>query len=348
MLIIFSNCIQNGNHCIEKLNCHENQQQLECIQDKQERASNYYQGKCYSKSCDQAPDIVRSIILRQLFENEIEECVPKKNGGFKNKPIFCNQLETQDACQTINYLSDIYIWNQTQQFVKQKNVLVPLQLLIIQFKNWLNDYECISILEVGCVDNFDNCNKIKNLKSYECFEEECLSLNFPKYDTDLKCSERMNICKFNYQTQSCINTECQNFSELKCDQDFQMNKFLISRGCIHKRCESASLLYNSYEDCQNWDIRLSNKSKDAQLNILNVVNFLINNNLHHKQDIPCFWNIQTKECEFQTCQNVLLLFTSREQFQEWLKYHNQKCLNKQRGRGIEQFASCQKLSDELQ
>ncbi|CAD8098543.1 unnamed protein product [Paramecium sonneborni] len=368
------NCTTNGIQCIERQECKLYQYQSGCVIDNKERPCIYYQGQCYTKNCASSPETVKSMIECQMFDNQDQYCVPQKKGGCKIKPNNCDQLETQDSCQMVNQLSGRYcIWNELQQICKIKQCMdAPLNFEHEQCIKWLNDYDCISKLGNGCIDNVDNCKDIKNLKSCiinrnhkkcviendQCYEEECKSFKYPKYDTDKKCSDRLNICTYNYLTKTCVNKECQNLSENECNNDYEMNKCLLPTGCVHKRCESASIYLSSYEDCQNWDIRCTINvilTQDTQYLNGCITKFLECNQFKHQlqcrstlQGIPCYWNIQIKQCQFQTCDNAPISFNTISQCQEWVKYHNQKCVNKLNGGCIEQFPLCQQLTDELQ
>ncbi|CAD8084492.1 unnamed protein product [Paramecium primaurelia] len=369
-----SNCTSNGSQCIEKSTCQSYTKQQGCVIDNLGNPCIYYQGQCYQKSCVQAPIIVKSMLQCQLFDYGNQFCVPKRNGGCKITPNQCDQLETQDSCQIVNQLLGRFcIWDERIQICKVKECKdAPLNFDHNQCIYWLDDYECISGQGNGCIQNFENCNDIKNLKSCvknknrkqcviendECFEEECKSFKYPKYDTNQKCSDRLSICTYNYLSKSCVNKICENLSEKECNYDFEMNKCLIPSGCQHKRCESASLHLSTYEDCQNWDIKCT-------INVIVTIDMVYQNGCITKylecnqfkyqqqckstlQGIPCYWNIELKQCEFQTCNNAPLSFVTISQCQEWVKYHNQKCVNKQNGGCIEQFPQCQQLTEELQ
>ncbi|CAD8178245.1 unnamed protein product [Paramecium octaurelia] len=368
------NCTTNGIHCIERLSCHLYQFQSGCIRDNQGMTCVYYQGRCYSKTCDQAPYTVKSMIQCQLFQSESQECVPKRNGGCMNKPNLCNQLETQDACQIVTQNDgDLCFWINQQSICKVKECVdAPLNFDHDQCISWLHDYECIGSLGNGCIQNVENCNQIKNLKSCvknknkkkcviengECVEEECFNFKYPLYDSHQKCQDRMSLCIYNYLNKSCVNKECQNLSEKDCNYDFNFNKCFLPSGCAHKRCELAQLSKNSYEDCQNWDVRCT-----INIVVINneqfiygcITQYLDCNQYKYQQQcrstlqgIQCYWNLEKSECEFQTCNNAPISFNTINQCQEWVKYHNQKCVNKQNGGCIEQFPLCEQLTEELQ
>ncbi|CAK60850.1 unnamed protein product, partial (macronuclear) [Paramecium tetraurelia] len=360
------NCTTNGIHCIERLSCYQYRFQSGCVRDNQGKSCVYYQGRCYSKTCDQAPDIVKSMIQCQLFENESQECVPKRNGGCMNKPNLCNQLETQDACQmNIQYNGGLCFWNDQNSICKVKECVdAPLNFDHDQCISWLHDYECIGSLRNGCIQNVENCNQIKNLKSCvknknkkkcviengECFEEDCFNFKYPIYDSHQKCQDRMSVCTYNYLNKSCVNKECQNLSEKECNYDFNFNKCFLPSGCAHKRCESAQISQNSYEDCQNWDVRCTINIvviNNAQL----IYGLLIIMSINPYKEYLVIGIYKHRKCEFQTCNNGSLAHSIilNQMLQIGLRYSQLENVSyKQNGGCIEQFSQCEQLTEELQ
>ncbi|CAD8134052.1 unnamed protein product [Paramecium pentaurelia] len=368
------NCTTNGHRCIKKLDCDQYQNSNSCVEDINGNKCIYYKGKCYQKNCINAPNFINNMIECQAFQIKDIICVPKKIGGCIISPQQCQELETEDSCLSIKELDGKQcFWQEQQKVCKIKQCSdAPLQYNHIDCINWLDDYLCIRGIDNGCIDNVDDCTKILNLQSCvkdklnrkcmiengQCVEEKCQNLQFPFYDNIFACENKLNICTFSQYIKTCINKECSQLEDRQCNFDYNMNKCIQLPGCIHKKCESASVYYGTHEECESWDIRCTiNKGIINQIPYRNgcITKHLDCTDFKYEiqcitslQGIPCFWNQINNQCEFHNCNNAPLSLQTLVDCQKWVQYHNIKCINKQNGGCIQQATNCQGLNDQVQ
>ncbi|CAD8133826.1 unnamed protein product [Paramecium octaurelia] len=367
-------CTTDGYRCIKKLECQQYDNSYSCVEDSKGNKCIFYKGKCLQKNCQSAPSFINTMIECSTFQSNDVICVPKLKGGCQETPQQCDQLETEDSCNSIKELEGKQCFWQIQQNVcKIKQCTdAPLQYSHIDCIGWLDDYACIGGLRNGCIENVDDCSKIQNLKSCvkdklnrkcmiengKCMEEICQNLQFPFYQTIFDCENKLSICTFSIYNKTCINKECPHLEETQCNFDSTFNKCIQLTGCMHKKCESASVYFVTHEECENWDVRCTINA--GKINGVPYRNGCITKDfdctyfkyqiqcVNTIQGIPCYWNSQGNYCEFQNCKNAPSTFQTVAQCQKWVQYHDLRCIPKENGGCIQQHQNCQGLSDRVQ
>ncbi|CAK70960.1 unnamed protein product (macronuclear) [Paramecium tetraurelia] len=367
-------CTTNGYRCIKKLECEQYDNSYSCVEDSKGKKCIFYKGQCLKKNCQSAPSFINTMIECSVFQNSDIVCVPKVRGGCQETPQQCDELETEDSCSSVKQLQGKYcFWQDKQNVCKIKQCSdAPLLYSHTDCIGWLDDYACIGGLGNGCIENVDDCSKILNLKSCvkdklnrkcmiengQCLEEICQNLQFPFYQSILDCENRLSICTFSVYNKTCINKECSHLEEIQCNFDYSFNKCIQLPGCIHKICESASVYFGTHEECENWNVRCTINA--GKINGVPYRNGCITKDfdctyfkyqiqcVNTIQGIPCFWNSQGNQCEFRNCNNAPSTFQTIAQCQQWVQYHDIKCIPKENGGCIQQHQNCQGLSDKVQ
>ncbi|CAD8085887.1 unnamed protein product [Paramecium sonneborni] len=308
---IDKDCIENGctyeqnGKCIDRQECSEYKNEVQCRINKQNELCIWENGKCYIRSCENASLERRNNEQCQQID---QKCITKDGGGCKENGE-CDQADNLVGCQK-NIRREECFWNDNECVLKQcqwASIYYQTQELckIFDSKCVYNGQECIENscnalnIQEKCQLNFQ-CKWVNqcDLKTCENASRDLQHINHQD------CANYMKECTLHDRGIGCMNIKNACSSYHKQSQCYQSRLSLCAwynNQCLEFRCEYFSHSTHQdcntiFKDCTTNGIICISLQQDCS-SYFNSISCNIDSNYQ-----KCFWNID--KCQQIECQHI--------------------------------------------